>query len=371
MELKNAKKRFGFGCMRLPMKDGHVDIEEFTRMVDAFIENGFNYFDTAHGYIDGESEWAIKTVLTSRYPRSAYLLTDKLTEPYFHCQEDIEPFVRSQLKVTGAEYFDNYLMHAQNRNNFEHFKRCRAYETCFELKRKRLLRHVGISFHDSPEVLDRILTEYPEIEMVQIQFNYLDYVSKTVQSKKCYDVCVKHGKPIIIMEPVKGGTLVNLPDEAKTVFDGLNNGSYASYAIRFALHHPQVAMVLSGMSNFEQMEDNIKTTKEFVDLNEKELSAIERVRDIIISTKSIPCTRCRYCVEENHCPMGIEIPEYFALYNSSKAFGDWSARRRYREKAENSGGPRYCIKCGMCEGVCPQGLKIRDLLEMVADEFEK
>ncbi|MBE6127168.1 MAG: 4Fe-4S dicluster domain-containing protein [Erysipelotrichaceae bacterium] len=371
MELENAKKRFGFGCMRLPMKDDHVDIEEFTRMADAFIANGFNYFDTAHGYIDGQSEKAIKEVVSSRYPRDKYLLTNKLTEPYFHNEEDIVPFFKSQLELCGVEYFDNYLMHAQNARNFEHFKRCRAYETAFELKRLGYIRHVGISFHDTPEVLDRILTEYPEIEMVQIQFNYLDYVSDTVQSKGCYDVCVKHGKPIIIMEPVKGGTLVNLPDEAKKVFDGLHNGSYASYAVRFCLHHPQVAMVLSGMSNMEQMEDNIKTTKDFVDLSDTELKAIEQVRDIIISKDAIPCTRCRYCVEESHCPKNIEIPELFRAYNARKAFHDWGAGGVHRKAIEGKGSASDCIKCGMCERVCPQGLKIRDLLVKVAEEFEK
>lgn len=370
MELENAKKRFGFGCMRLPMKDGHVDIEQFKQMTDLFMDNGFNYFDTAHGYINGESEKAIKVALTSRYPRESYLLTNKLTEPYFHKEEDIVPFFKSQLDLCGVEYFDNYLMHAQNARNFEHFKRCRAYETAFELKRRGYIRHVGISFHDSPEVLDRILSEYPQIEMVQIQFNYLDYVSETVQSKKCYDVCVKHNKPIIIMEPVKGGTLVNLPEECKAMFDNLHNGSYASYAVRFCLHHPQVAMVLSGMSNLEQMEDNIKTTKDFVDLNETELKTIENVRNVIIDKNAVPCTRCRYCVEENHCPKNIDIPELFLALNARRAFHDWSASSRYRAKTEGKGKASDCIKCGMCERICPQHLHIRDLLEITKNEFE-
>ena len=356
--------------MRLPMKDGHVDLEEFAAMADLFIASGYNYFDTAHGYIGGESERAIKQVVTSRYPREAYLLTNKLTENFFNDEADIVPFFMSQLEATGVTYFDNYLMHAQNRRNFEHFKRCRAYETAFELKRQGYIRHVGISFHDTPEVLDRILTEYPQIEVVQIQFNYLDYVSESVQSKGCYDVCVKHGKPIIVMEPVKGGTLVNLPQECMDVYRSLGDASSASYAVRYALHFPQVAMVLSGMSNLEQMKDNIASTIDYRDLSEEELSAIEKVRGLIISLNSIPCTNCRYCVDANHCPKGIEIPNLFAAMNAKKAFRDFHAGGRYAKAVEGRGRASDCIKCGMCEKACPQKLPIRDLLEKVAEEFD-
>lgn len=190
---------FGFGCMRLPEIGDKIDIEQFKEMVDYFIAKGLNYFDTAHGYHNGLSELAIKDALTSRYPRSAYLLTDKLTEPYFNKEEDIVPFFESQLKATGVEYFDFYLMHAQNRNNYVKFKRCHAYETAAKLKQEGKIRHLGISFHDTPDILDMILTEHPEVEVVQIQFNYVDYSDPMVQSKGCYDVCVKHGKPCLIM----------------------------------------------------------------------------------------------------------------------------------------------------------------------------
>ena len=199
--MENIKKNFGFGCMRLPMKDGEVDIPETNRMVDAFLEAGFNYFDTAHGYIDGKSEKALKECLTNRYPRDRYILTNKLTNFYFKREEDIRPFLESQLEACGVEYFDIYLMHAQTAEVFQYFKSCRAYETAFQLKEEGKVRHVGISFHDTAEVLEQILSEYPQIEVVQLQFNYLDYEDPAVQGRRCYEVCRKFGKPIIVMEP--------------------------------------------------------------------------------------------------------------------------------------------------------------------------
>ncbi len=371
MQLFDQKRRFAFGCMRLPMKGNEVDIEQFKQMVDAFIQAGFTYFDTAHGYIEGKSELAIKEALSSRYPRDAYSLTNKLTEPYFSCEEDIEPFFMSQLKACGVEYFDYYLMHAQNRKNVQHFDRCKAYEKAVELKNRGLIKHIGISFHDSADVLDDILTRHPMVEVVQIQFNYLDYHSASIQSKACYDVCVKHNKPILVMEPVKGGSLVNLPEEARAIFDKLGGGSYASYAIRFVLNHPQVAMVLSGMSDMQQMLDNISYTADFKPLTPAEEKAIEEVRAVFESTKAIGCTKCRYCVEQNQCPMNIRIPEAFAAYNARVSFKEWSAGRFYRDEVVKAGfgRPEECIECGGCEAACPQHLPIRELLKDVAKEF--
>ena len=368
--MERIKKNFGFGCMRLPMRDGEVDIPETCRMVDAFLEAGFNYFDTAHGYLQGRSEKALKACLTSRYPRDRYVLTNKLTNFFFKSQEEIRPFFESQLKLCGVDYFDFYLMHAQSEANFKFFKSCRAYETAFELKAEGKVRHVGISFHDRAEVLEQILTEYPQIEVVQIQFNYVDYEDPAVQSRKCYEVCRKFGKPVIVMEPVKGGNLVNLPEQAKAVLDELHGGSPASYAIRFAAGFPGIRMVLSGMSSLEQMQDNLSYMRDFRPLNEKEMAAVEKVREIFRGMHLIPCTACRYCVDG--CPQHISIPDLFAVMNTKQIYHDWNADYYYNN-VHTAPGRRAsdCLKCGKCEKACPQHLPIRQLLEDVAAEFEK
>ena len=365
-------RRFGFGCMRLPMKDGEVDLEETAKMVDYFIDHGFNYFDTAHGYIQGRSETALKTCLTSRYPRDKYILTDKLTGSYFNREEDIRPLFENQLEACGVDYFDFYLMHAQNAKVFEKYKQCRAYETAFELKKEGLVKHVGISFHDKAEVLDRILSEYPEIEIVQIQFNYLDYESASVESRKVYEVCEKHDKPVLVMEPVKGGSLVNLPPEAQKIFDELHGGSNASYAIRFAAGFPNIRVVLSGMSSLEQMQDNVSFMEDFHPLNDKEQEAVRKVCAVFDSLNMIPCTSCRYCIEESSCPKKILIPDIFSAYNSKKTFGDWNADFYYNNVlTADNGKASDCIRCGKCERVCPQHLPIRSLLQDAASVFEK
>ena len=367
--MDKIKKNFGFGCLRLPMKDGEVDKEQMCKMVDTFLEQGFNYFDTAHGYLDGKSELALCDCLTSRHERSEYILTNKLTNFYFKSEEEIRPFFESQLKACGVDYFDFYLMHAQSEEIFKYFKKCHAYEIALQLKEEGKIRHFGISFHDKAEALDQILTEYPQIEVVQIQFNYLDYEDPAVQSRKCYEVCRKHNKPVLIMEPVKGGNLVNLPEDAKKVLDDLHGGSPASYALRFAAGFEGVLMVLSGMSNMEQMEDNISFMKDFQPLNEKEMEAVHKVADIFQQKHAIACTACHYCTAG--CPKQISIPDLFACMNAKRVFNDCNANYYYSNAyTVHNGKASDCIKCGKCEKACPQHPPIRDLLEDVAKEFE-
>lgn len=368
--MDGVKKNFGFGCMRLPMVNGKVDTEEMNRMVDIFLESGFNYFDTAHGYLQGKSEKALKTSLTDRYERNRFILTNKLTNFFFKKEEEIRPFFEQQLKDCGVEYFDYYLMHAQGADNFNFFKSCKAYETAFALKAEGKIKHVGISFHDKADVLAQILTEYPQIEVVQIQFNYVDYDDPAVESRKCYEVCRKYGKPVIVMEPVKGGNLVNLPKSAKDIFDELGGSSPASCAIRFAAGFEGIDMVLSGMSSYEQMADNISYMKEFQPLNDNEMEAVRKVQEIFKGMNLIPCTACRYC--EAGCPKKIAIPDLFAVMNTKQIYHDWNADYYYNNVHTAPGRKASdCVKCGKCEKACPQHLEIRRLLEDVAKEFEK
>ena len=250
------------------------------------------------------------------------------------------------------DYFDFSLMHAQGTTNYPHFKACRAYETAFALKAEGKVRHVGISFHNRAEMLEQILTEYPDIEVVQIQFNYVDYDDPAVQSRKCYEICRKFNKPVLVMEPVKGGNLVNLPEEAKAVLEDLHGGSPASYAIRFAAGFPGMMIVLSGMSNLQQMEDNLAFMRDFKPLNETELAAVKKVQEIFRSKQLIPCTSCRYCTDG--CPKHISIPDLFATMNTKQLYHDWNADDYYN--VVHTAPDRRasdCLKRGKCEKACP------------------
>lgn len=361
-------KRFGFGAMRLPMIDGEVDKAQFNAMIDEFLAAGFTYFDTAHGYLDGKSETAIRDCLAARYPRESFVLANKLSAGLFKTREDVLPLFEEQLRCCGVDYFDYYLIHAMSAERYDLYRDCGAFEIIPQLKREGRVRHFGMSFHDKAEVLDRILSEQPELEFVQLQFNYLDYEDPVVESRKCYEVCVKHGKRVSVMEPVKGGALAELPEDAGAILDALGGGSHASYALRFAEGFENVYMVLSGMSSIEQMRDNLATMSDFRPLDETELAAVRKVSETLRGKGAIPCTACRYCT--SGCPMGIDIPSFFSCYNSKVMFGRPQSSERYAELVKKGTGPNDCMTCGHCEEVCPQHLRIRSLLRDVAEEFD-
>lgn len=362
MGFDKVKNRLGFGCMRLKMIDDKVDYQEFSKMIDTFIAAGFNYFDTAHGYIDGKSEVAIRECLTSRYNREDYVLANKLSDWYFEKEEDILPLFNSQLKLCGVEYFDFYLFHCLTRKSYPKHLECNTFEIIKKLKEEGKIKHIAMSFHDTAEVLDKILTEQPFIEAVQLQINYLDYDDPTIQSKACYDVAVKHGKKIIVMEPVKGGTLADLPCEAAKELEKLGSGSQASFALRYAASFPEVFMVLSGMGNCEMINDNINTFKDFKPVTEEEVKVFDNVREIVRRVNQIPCTKCNYCAEV--CPAAIPISQVFTVHNNfvSAKISRGEAKQeisKYREKMSE------CIKCKVCEATCPQSIKISEELERV------
>lgn len=369
-------KKLGFGLMRLPLTDandkGSIDIEALKEMVDAFIEQGFTYFDTAWMYCAFKSENAVKEALTDRYPRDRYTLTTKLHASYLKKKEDRDRIFEEQRQKTGVEYFDYYLIHAIDQELYSIYNEMDCFNWLMEKKKQGLVKHIGFSYHDSAEFLNQVLTEHPEMEFVQLQMNYLDWESAEVQSRKCYEVASKHGKPVIVMEPVKGGTLADVPAEVRESFAAYHPDlSVPSWAIRFVASLDNVAMVLSGMSNMEQLMDNISYMKEFVPMNAEETELVYKAAEMIKDSIAIPCTGCSYCTEG--CPMQIAIPDLFRVYNKSKRgeITDVEANEEYRQLTESGGKARECLACGQCQVACPQHLEIINYLKDVAKCMEK
>lgn len=371
------KKKLGFGLMRLPVTDPtdptKVDLEQLKKMVDLFLEKGFTYFDTALMYNGGASEATVKEVLTSRHPRGSFTLATKLHGGFIETKEDRDKVFAGQLEKTGAAYFDYYLVHGVDAGLLKKYEFLDCFRWVLEKKAQGLVKHAGFSFHDTPELLDEILTKYPEMEFVQLQINYLDWTSKWIQSKACYDVAVKHGKPVIVMEPVKGGTLAQIPEKGRELFKAAEPTlTVPSWAIRFAASLPGVMMVLSGMSTLEQVQDNVSYMEDFKPLTEEEKVLCFKVAGIINSQIAIPCTGCSYCT--GGCPMQIAIPQYFSLYNEDMRENlrqkGWTVNfSNYAALTQKFGKASACIACGQCEGVCPQHLPIIENLQKIAGHY--
>ena len=367
-DLACATPKLGFGLMRLPRRLGRIDIRQVSQMVDAFLEGGFTYFDTAYVYVGSED--AIAKALVKRHPRESYTLASKLYAPIALSERSARKQLEASLRRTGAGYLDYYLLHALSRSNYQKYERLHLWDYAQRQREAGLIKHVGFSFHSDPELLDQLLLEHPEVDFVQLQLNYADWESASVMSRQNYEVARRHGKPIVVMEPVKGGKLANPPREAARLMrEASPHMSCASWAVRFVASLEGILTVLSGMSNLAQMQDNLSYMRDFRPLDERERALIRRVQAIVGTSPIIPCTACQYCVKG--CPKHIPIPDVFAAMNLRLGDGLIEAARLAYGKATGGRGlASDCIRCGQCNRVCTQNIDVIARLQETALALE-
>ncbi len=363
-------KKLGFGLMRLPMNGEEIDIEQTKKMADLFMEKGFTYFDTAYVYIGGKSEVALKEAVVERYPRDSFQCATKLPIWDLKDKADMERIFQTSLDRAGLSYYDFYLLHALGKDSAKKAEEVGAWDFIKQLKQEGRAKHIGFSFHDTADVLEDILQKHPEAEFVQLQINYADWDSEGVQARKCYETARRHNKAVIIMEPVKGGALATMTPEVQKLFkDAAPNASVASWAMRFAASLDGLVTVLSGMSNLEQMEDNLSYMADFKPLDEKEQGVVSQVVEVLKNTPTIPCTSCKYCVDG--CPQKINIPGVFQAMNQLTLYGDKGrAQGHYKHAVGEGGKASGCVQCGSCQNHCPQHLEIIELLKDAAAKLE-
>ena len=368
--LGESIKKLGFGLMRLPMIGEEIDMEQTKRMVDTFMEKGFTYFDTAYVYIGGKSEVALKEAVVDRYPRDSFQCATKL--PLWDLKEpqEMEKIFQESLDRVGLEYYDFYLLHAMSAERVAKADELGAWDFMKRLKAEGRAKHIGFSFHDSAEALEDILKNHPEMEFVQLQINYADWESDSVQSRKCYEVARKYNKPVIIMEPVKGGSLATMTPEVQKLFKDANpEASIPSWAIRYCASLEGIITVLSGMSNEEQLNDNVSYMEDFQPLTDSERQVVAKAVEILNNTPTIPCTACKYCVDG--CPQKINIPGVFSAMNNFTLYNNLpGAKGSYQNAVKDGGKASDCIQCGNCEAHCPQHIQIIEELKKAAATLE-
>ena len=365
--------KIGFGLMRLPETDGVIDIDKVCKMADAYMEAGFNYFDTAYVYHGGNSEKAVKEAIVKRYPRDSFTIATKLPAWSIHSFEDRDRIFNEQLERCGVDYFDFYLLHSiEDGNNYDTYVKYDCFNWGIQKREEGKIKHLGFSYHGTPELLVKIVDSHPEIEFVQIQLNYADWDNPLVHSGKLYQILSERNIPIIVMEPCKGGKLANHDEECTEILKSIRpDKSVASWAFRFVGSLPGVTTILSGMSTQEQMEDNMNTFKNFEPLSDEERAAIDKVIEVMFRVEQIGCTACRYCVDG--CPMSISIPDVISAINTKRKFpGDMRPQFFYNGLVSRDGNGKAsdCIGCGQCEGVCPQHLPIIEILKEGVEKFE-